>query len=78
MFLSIKRSPNLLSKQVKNSSPQEGLKVMTPSKSTITSSSFFISFKDGPKAAKDSLPNCQLFKVVPNFLKKIIINLKSN
>jgi len=76
VFFNVKRSPNLLSKELKNSLPQEGVKVTTPSKSTITFSLFFTFLKDDLKAAKDSLPNCRLFKVVPNFLKKIVINLK--
>jgi len=74
VFFSIKCSPNLLSKELKNSSPQAGVKVITSSKSTITFSLFLTFFRDGSKAAKDFLPNCRLVRVVPNFFKKIVIS----
>lgn len=62
---------------VKNSSPQEGENVTTPSKSTSIVSLSPTSLSDGKNAAHASLPAWRETNNVPNFLRYIFI-LKGN
>src|SRR4030066_1388773 len=73
VFLKITPSPYFSVKGLKNSSPQEGENVNTPSKSISIFSPLFLSFKAGWKAKNASLPIWRDVRVVPNFFIFIII-----
>src|SRR3989339_1279469 len=69
VFCNTTRSPYSANSGVRNSSAQEGVKVITPSKSISNFSSFLTVVNCGRKAASASLPDYRETKVVPNFLR---------
>lgn len=73
MFDKVILLSNSLKRGVRNSSPHEGVNVITPAKFISIFSVLVSSLNLGRNAANASLPNWREVSVVPNFFSSIFV-----